>query len=148
MAKKLNKSMQRFNCLTTEIESAYHEAAMKLGLSDSAMVILYTLISCNGECMLSDIISFSGISKQTVNSAVHKLEKEEAVYSESVGRRKKIYFSDLGEKLAKATVGQIIDIENDIFSSWSKDECEMYIKLTQKYLSDFTERTKELKVRK
>lgn len=140
--------MQRFNCLTTEIESAYHEAAMKLGMSDSAMVILYTLLSCKGECMLSDIISYSGISKQTVNSAVHKLEKEEVIYFESVGRRRKIYLSDLGEKLAKATVGQIIDIENDIFSSWSKEERETYIKLTQKYLSDFTERTKELKARK
>ena len=35
--------MKRFNHLISEIDAVYHEAALKLGLSDSAMLILYTV---------------------------------------------------------------------------------------------------------
>ena len=40
----LNKQMKRFNLLLSEIDVAYHDAALRLGLSDSAMLILYTLL--------------------------------------------------------------------------------------------------------
>lgn len=139
----INAQMQRFNLLMSEIDTAYHDAALRLGMSDSAMLILYTLCSCGGECMLGDITS--GASKQTINSALRKLESEKIVYLEVFeGRKKKVYLTEKGRRLAKDTVLRIIEAENEIFASWSEEEKSLYIGLTQRYLADFKEKIKEL----
>lgn len=139
----INAQMKRFNLLMSEIDAAYHDAALKLGMSDSVMLILYTVCSCDGECLLSDITS--GASKQTINSALRKLEAEGIVYLEVFeGRKKKVYITEKGRQLAKDTVLKIIEIENKIFDSWSGDEKSIYIDLTQRYLAGFKEKVKEL----
>jgi len=73
----VNTQMKHFNLLLSEIDAAYHDAALRLGLSDSAMLILYTICWCDGECLLSDITS--GASKQTINSALRKLEADNII---------------------------------------------------------------------
>lgn len=131
------------NLLISEMDAAYHDAALKLGMSDSSMLVLYTLCSYEGECMLGDITS--GVSKQTINSALRKLESEEIVYLEVFeGRKKKVYLTEKGRQLAKDTVLRVIKAENEIFASWSDEEKGIYIDLTQRYLTDFKRKVKEL----
>ncbi len=136
--------MKRFNYLSSELDAAYHEAAKKLGLSDSAMWILY-IICGNGEpCPLNDICKLSGISKQTINSAIRKLEIEQILYLEAFdGRKKQIYLTEKGRTLVKQTVVHLIEIENTIFDSWEKEERELYLELTQRYLTMFRNKIKE-----
>lgn len=139
----VNAHLKRFNLLTSEINAAYHDAALKMGLSDSAFHILYTLCWCDGECPLSDITT--GASKQTINSALRKLEAENIVRLETYqGRKKKVSLTDAGYALAKNTILPLIAIENGIFGSWSDEEKNLYIELTRQYLSVFTEKIKEL----
>lgn len=139
----VNEQMQRFNMLKSEIDTAYHDAALKLGMSDSTMLVIYTLCSCGGECMLGDITA--GASKQTINSALRKLELEGIVYLETFeGRKKKVYLTEKGRQFARETVRRIIEAENEIFASWSDEEKRVYIDLTQRYLADFKEKVKEL----
>lgn len=79
----------------SELDTAYHDAALKLGMSDSVMLVLYTLCPCGGECMIGDITS--GASKQTINSALRKLESEGSVYLEIFeGRKKKVHLTEKG----------------------------------------------------
>ncbi|MBO5033634.1 MAG: MarR family transcriptional regulator [Lachnospiraceae bacterium] len=145
MSITINEQMKRFNLLSSEIDAAYHEAAFKLGLSDSTMLILYTAYCNGGECLLSDITLMSGASKQTINSALRKLETEEIVYLKSFeGRKKKVYLTDKGMQLAGDTVSHLIRIENEIFGSWSDEETNKYIELTKRYLTDFKEKIKEI----
>lgn len=145
MTNYMQEDMKRFNYLTTEIDAAYHEAALKLGMSDSAMLILYTICNNGEECLLNDITRLSGISKQTVNSALRKLESEDILYLETFsGRKKKISLTNKGKALVKDTVLRVIKIENEIFGSWEATERQKYIELTQKYLSSFKEKIKEL----
>ncbi|MCI8408919.1 MAG: MarR family transcriptional regulator [Lachnospiraceae bacterium] len=145
MAEYIEDELKRFNYLTNEIDAAYHEAALKLGLSDSAMLILYTICNNGEECLLSDITKLSGISKQTLNSALRKLEGEEIVYLEKFsGKKKRICLTEKGRLLVKETVYQLIKIENDIFDSWTKEERRSYIALTERYLSSFKNKIKEL----
>lgn len=145
MGNYIGEEMKRFNYLTNEIDAAYHEAALKLGLSDSAMLILYTICNNGEECLLSDITHLSGISKQTINSALRKLESEDVVYLETFsGRKKKICLTDRGKALVKDTVYRLVKVENEIFDSWEEEELQIYIELTQKYLSSFKEKIKEL----
>lgn len=140
---KMNAQMKHFNLLMSEIDTAYHDAALKLGMSDSAMLVLYTLCSYGGKCMLGDITP--GASKQTINSALRKLEAEGMVYLENFeGRKKKVYLTEKGRLLARDTVLRVIEIENEIFASWSDEEKNLYIDLTQRYLTDFKEKVKEL----
>lgn len=139
------EDLKRFNYLTNEIDAAYHEASWKLGISDSAMTILYTICVNGEECLLSDITRLSGIRKQTINSALRKLESEQVVYLKDIGgRKKKICLTDQGKALVKDTVWKIVKMENEIFEEWEENECKQYIALTQKYLDSFKVKVKEL----
>lgn len=130
--------LKRFNHLSSEIEALYHEAALKFHLSDSALLILYTVCNEGDSCFLSDIHHLSGTSKQTINSALRKLETDGIVYTKVFGgKKKKVYLTDKGRKLAKHTAVRLIEIENHIFSSWTKAEKDLYLELTQRYLSAF-----------
>ena len=91
-----SRALRRFNYLLSETDAAYHEAASRLGLSDSVMQILYTVCdSDSGErCPLSEVCRRTGISKQTINSALRRLEAGGCltVYSvEHNGRLRKFY---------------------------------------------------------
>ncbi len=139
----VNTQMKHFNLLLSEINAAYHDAALRLGLSDSAMLILYTICWCDGECLLSDITS--GASKQTINSALRKLEADNIVCLEAFeGRKKKVRLTEEGNQFVKDTVFRLIEVENAIFNIWSDEEKNTYIELTRRYLTDFRERIKEL----
>ncbi len=139
----LNTQLKRFDLLVSEIDNVYHQAAQKLGLTDSAMMILYALCDGGGECMLGDITSCVG--KQTVNSALRKLEADGMVTAEQAGgRKKKLRLTESGRQLAENTVSRLIRIENEIFDEWSSEDKAAYIELTQRYLTMFKEKTKEL----
>lgn len=133
--------IRRFNHLTAEIDAAYHEMALRFGLSDSAMLILYT-ICVNGEnCPLNEIIKLSGMSKQTIHSSLHKLEKEGTVVLEQLDAKKKIVrLTAKGRELAASTALLVVRLENEIFASWTKEEREVYIGLTKRYLEEFREK--------
>lgn len=135
----------RFSYLTGKIDAAYHEAALKLGLSDSAIRILYTICLHGTSSPLREIIALSGISKQTVNSALRNLEKNGIVYLETISKKNKVvHLTESGTILAQNTAGQVLRIEDEIFSSWTEDEAETYLRLTEKYLSALKEKVKEL----
>lgn len=137
------ENTKRFNYLVGEIDAAYHEAARRLGLSDSAMSILYTICLNGDSCPLSDIVRLSGVRKQTINSALRKLE-ESGVVETRGGKRKQVYLTAAGETLAQSSAMRVLKLENEIFDSWPKEELERYIVLTETYLSAFREKMKEL----
>lgn len=137
--------LKRFNYLTSEIDAAYHEAARKLGLSDSAMQVLYAVCANGGSCPLGDICRLSGTSKQTINSALRRMEAEGLLYLEaSGGRKKQVRLTDAGQEKAKNTVARLIEIENELFSAWTPSERKTYLGLTQRYLASFQEQIRKL----
>lgn len=140
-----NSKMKLFNQLWNEIDFIYHEVALKLGLSDSAMMVLYSVCNIGDECMLSDITHSSGISKQTVNSALRKLETEDIIFLEPVGlKKKKVCLTEKGKEFVKNTVYKVIEIENSIFDSWRDDEWEKFIELNQRFVTALRSKAKEL----
>ncbi len=134
------KENKRLNHLLGEINAVYHEIALKLGLSDSAMQILYMICDYQGSCLLWDISRFSGLSKQTVHSAIRKLEQENIVsVSKTEKRLKMVTLTQKGSELVDKTVLPVMEKENAILSSWSKEDVEKYLELTQRYLYDLRE---------
>lgn len=145
MENYVTKDMKRFNHLTSEIEAVYHEAALKLGLSDSAMLILYTICNYGDSCMLSDICHLSGTSKQTINSALRRLETEGMIYLENInGRKKSVHLTEKGKIAAEHTVIRVIRMENEVFDSWTETERTLYLDLTQRFLNEMKEKLSQL----
>lgn len=142
---KSEQKWRRFNYISNEINALFHEAALKMKMSDSELTILYTICNEGDGCLLSYIYKSSGISKQTINSAVRKLEKEEIVYLKNLdGRSKKIFLTEKGQVEMETKVLRILEMENEIFRSWTEEEQEMYVELTQRFESSFREKVKEL----
>ena len=144
MKKFVCADMNRFNSLITQTDSIYREAAFKLGLTYSAMMVLYAVLNNGGSCPISDICAL-GINKQTVNSALRKLETEDVVFLEAAGgRRKNVRLTENGMALAEKTILKIINIENEIFASWTKNERETYIELTKRYMNQVSEKVSKI----
>ena len=145
MQGKSRESLNRFNYLFGETEALYHEMAHKLGLSDSAMKILYTVCDTGEPCPLQEVCRRSGLSKQTVNSALRKLEREQVLYLETAGGRgKQVRLTESGRKLAESTVLRIIEIENAVFGAWATEDVQTYLALTERFLNDVKQRAAAL----
>ena len=77
-----SRDMRRYNHLLQETDAVYHDMAQHWGLSDSVMGVLYTLCDAGGRCRLRDICYWSGMTKQTVNSALRRMEGDGLIYLE------------------------------------------------------------------
>ena len=126
--------LKRINHLISELEQIYHSYALKYQLSDSEFTILYTLSVEGGECALSDIVLLSGLPKQTVNSAIRKMENEGIVHLLGNGkRRKNVALTEKGTQKAEESVVKLIEIENGILSLWGEEKVGRYISETEEY---------------
>lgn len=140
-----SRDMKRFNHLLGEIEAVYHEMALKFGQSDSVMNILYTICDYGDSCPLQEICRRSGISKQTINSALRKLEREGIVYSEQAGvKGKNVCLTEKGKELVGDTAVRVIEAENGILASWPEEDVKRYLELTERFLVGIKEKAKEI----
>lgn len=141
----VSSQLKRVNLLNSEIDAVYHEATLKMGLTDSAMTILYTICLFDGSCQLSQIVALSGLSKQTINSALRKLEEDGVVYLRSGGGRRKLAcLTDKGHEVARGTALRLMEIENQVFSEWTAEELEIYTQQLRRFLTSLREKVSEL----
>lgn len=125
---------EQYTYLSGEINALYHEAAVRMGISDSIQNILYVISEKGTECLQSEISKLTGISRQTINSAIRKLEKEEIVYlKQGKGRNTVVCLTEKGEKYAREKIHPLFEIENKIWNEWTANEQQEYLRLTQKY---------------
>ena len=73
MKYKQGKHLEEFNRLYREMDQIYHGLAVKMGLSDSAFIILYTIMELGEGCLQKDIADWCSLSRQTVNSSIQNL---------------------------------------------------------------------------
>ena len=112
---------KRYNYLSSEINSLYHQA-------DSVQNILYVLCDQGNQALQSEICSISGISRQTINSALSKLEQEGLVRVEpDKGRNTMVFLTEEGQKFAVEKVAPLFQIENKIWNEWTSEEQQQYL---------------------
>lgn len=125
---------REYTHLAGEINSLYHEAAVKMGISDSVMNILYVISEKGDQCFQSEISKLTGISRQTINSAIRKLEKDEIVYlQQGQGRNTIVCLTEKGRKFSAEKISPLFEIENKIWNEWTAEEQRQYLTLTKKY---------------
>ena len=134
---KKEDDYRKFIILTWEIEALYHAIALEFGLTDSAMNILYLISFENGSAMLGDIVKYTGLQKQTINSSMRILEKKGYVRLEKVnGKMKCVHLTDEGSALSGRTVRKLMEWENSTMSFFSEKEVGSFISLLEKYRTE------------
>lgn len=145
MENSTNIKLRRLNYIISEMNGIYHKAAYKFGLSDSTLMILYSICIHGTSCMLIDIYKSSGVCRQTINSSIRKLERENIIYLESIGgKKKKVYLTDKGKKLSERTSILLIEAENRILESWTESDVDLYLKLNEKYSKSLEEQLEHI----
>lgn len=138
--------LKRVNDIFSEIDFTYHEIARQSGLSDSEFNVLYTLCELGSGCPLSLAYKHNGTSRQTIESAVRKLEKNELMYLQAgEGRKKNMWLTPKGESLVEEKIKPILKMEEEILSAWQEEELVQYLRLNQKYLDDLRLKFNEYK---
>ncbi len=129
-------ALRRYNSLYNEIDSVYHDVSVKMGISDSVSSILYILCTFGGKHPLGEISRYYGLSKQTVNSAIRKLEQEGIVYLEAIdGKAKMVCLTEAGKALSERTVLRLMEMEDTIYASWPREDLDKYLELMERFLS-------------
>lgn len=137
--------LHQINYLTSEMDALYHKSSLKLGITDSVSIVLYSIHDAGESCLLSDIYKRTGINKQTVNSAIRNLEADGMLYLEQhIGRTKAVILTDNGKAFVKKTIVKLCEAEAKAFDSWSVDEVNTYIRLMEKYVCCFRQQIEAL----
>ena len=137
--------IHRINYLTSEMEALYHQASLKLGISDSVSIVLYTIYDEGDGCLLRDVYKKSGIRKQTVNSAIRSLEADGILYLEQeTGRSKKIVLTEQGKDYIRKTVARLYEAEAQAFDTWPEEEVHTYVRLMEKYADSIRRQIEKL----
>ena len=129
------KQLSEYNHVYKENTAIYRDLSIRLGLNESTFWILYTLRVEESPVTQSDMCAILGYPKQTVNSALKKLEQE-GLLSLSGGRGrggKPIRLTEAGIKLAEQTVDFVIEAEQRALLDLSTGEQTRLLTLMRRY---------------
>ncbi|MDO5002361.1 MAG: hypothetical protein Q4E20_08940 [Eubacteriales bacterium] len=80
----------------------------------------------------------TSISKQTLNSAIRKLERGGIIFlAQSGSRTKTVYLTESGAEFVDRTVARLFSAELSAFNGWAEDEIAQYLYLMEKFNNDF-----------
>lgn len=132
----LGKKQEELNRIFREFDDLYHSVSVNCGLSDSAFDILYCVGEMGEGCRQKDICLYFYTSKQTLHSAIRKLEQDGILELVSgKGRDKHIYLTEKGRSILEDKILPVMRAENAAFSKMSEEESEQLLNLTWKYMS-------------
>ena len=126
--------LYEYNNALKSVDENYRNIAKRSGLSEAAFWTLYTLRMEPGNVTQSDVCNVLYQPKQTVNSALKKLESEGYIILTPAGAHtKNISFTESGIKLCEQTVDKVIEAECDALKEMTDDEAENLIALQGAY---------------
>lgn len=141
-----SEELKENNRIYREVDGMYHELCVKMGLSDSAFLILYSIVEMEGNCSQREIADRCCISRKTINSSVKNLEKEGFVTLESgAGRDKQIVLTKRGEQFVQEKIFPIMEVEDNAFLEMEPDERRELLRLNAKYAEAFRKHTEPLR---
>ena len=127
-----------------EWDAVYEEYAKSVGLSYTGLIVLYEIYEIEN-CTQKKLGEYCFIPKQTVNSAIRKLEQEGYLtLSNGKGHSKHILLTESGHTLLKETIFPIVEAENEAFTELSFEECNLLLKLHSKYTTALREKFSKL----
>ena len=134
------KLFQEYIELQHQIDEFYHELAVRQGLSDSALLVLWSLEELGEGCTQTDICRQFALTKQTVHSSVRKLSGDGLLsLLPGPGREVRVYPTEAGRALIREKVLPIKRAEESASRRMGEDGLAAMLQLTQKWLALFRE---------
>lgn len=118
-----------YNQLLKACDTVYHAAAARLGLSDCAFWILYTLHDAQQPIKQSDICDDASMPRQTVNSALKKLEQDGYLTLRRIEGKmgKSIHLTEKGAQFVQKNIAPIMRAEEQACASFSDEEKTLFL---------------------
>ncbi len=142
--------LKTYNQICKEMDIVYHNYAKSCGLSDMAYWILYSIAESDTYFTQRDFCKDWFFTPQTVNSALKDLERKGIIFLEAVSGNKKnklIKPTEEGKNFMEQYITPVIQTESESFETMSKDECELMLSATRKYISALKEKIRNLEKR-
>ena len=135
ISKKIGEYLAKYNQLHSECDELYRDYATKIGLSDCAFWIIYFLGETDYAPTQSEMVETIHIPKQTINSSLKKLEKDNFVRMEQENgkRGKRIFLTKDGENLFNKSIAPIIKAESRASEILTDEEMTMFLDTFSKY---------------
>ncbi len=128
------KKLYEYNNVLKSVDESYRNVAKRYGLSEAAFWTLYTLRMEPGNITQSDVCDVLYQPKQTVNSALKRLESKGYITLTPTGAHSKnISFTESGIKLCEQTVDKVIEAECEALREMTDEEKENLIALQKLY---------------
>lgn len=130
----LTARLETYNAAWKETDSIYRQMAKTMNLSESTLQILYTLRVEPGEITQSHMCDFLHEPKQTVNSALKKMEADRLITLQSGANRrtKTIHLTDAGLALARKTADRVAETEQQALAQFSEEEANQLFSLMRR----------------
>lgn len=141
---ELEAQRSEFNRLIKEQDRFYYEAAYAAHMSEVAFYVMYTLCDTGGSLTQAQLCRQLYYSRQTVNSAVKKLEKDGFIHLFSDvgnGHRKHMTLTDTGDAYCRRYVVPLIEAELSALSTFTVKERALLLSLLQRQLQWLKEHT-------
>lgn len=141
----MGKRLAEYNSMLKEHEDLYRQIARRFNLSECAFWILYSLREANASLTQSELCYALSQPKQTINSALKKMESDGYIklLSDQDRRRKQLCLTEKGEFLARETVDKVIVLENQTFDNFTETEQETFLHLLHKYTDNLKDNLSE-----
>lgn len=140
MGETLRARLGRYNQLCRGYDDIYRQAALEAGISFVPYYILLMLCSSDTPQTQSDIQKNSFYPKQTINSAVLRLQKLGYLTLQPQGRRKILTLTDAGAEFCQRKVFPVLNAEQESFMELSPAEQKQLLSTTEKHLRLFRQR--------
>ena len=135
-----------FAPIFTGIYNAYHEAALRMGQTDTEQLILYILYKNGKTCDRNELYKKTGLTRVTVYTSVTKLRKNGYIrLIRNSDKTTTVTMTDKGAELSENTVCKIIQMEELIMSDWKASEKNRFAELSARYLSQIKEKVQDIK---
>ena len=136
--------IQELNQSFKKMDNIYYELAKNSGLSDTAFWIIYTIKNEKGAYQQKDLCIMCSYSKQTINSALKKLEEQDIIKLVTVPNNKKdkkIILTEYGEKIAKKFIEPVNVIERMALNKIK--EKRQFVHLFKEYIEEMNQETNQ-----
>lgn len=143
----ISNPLKEVNRIYKKTNEIYHDIALRLGLSDSAFDILYSISELGDGCLQKDICNATCIPKQTIHSSIRQMEKSGYLtLSSGKGRSMHITLTDLGKNLLERTIYPVMQMEGEAFHCMTDEECQQMLALFGKYIQALGDAAKNLSI--
>lgn len=138
---------EKFNQISrwdNEIDEYYHRIAVNIGISDTAFRILYAISETDEKLTQITLGERLCLPKQTINSAIIKLQKDGYIDLEQLKTArniKSVSLTEKGQDFCKTEKGQdfckkhiipVLQMEERAYSVFTDDELQQFISLYEK----------------